>query len=242
MDELHLMSRAADPQQYDLEDLQWEKEGKMDNQRTFFFWEYLKEDIRQWRGKRILEIGAGNGWLLQEAKNAGALDVLGIEPSTKGIELARAAHPEIPVLQETLESYDAGSRVFDVIVSVMVLSHVENLEKAFRKVRTMLDKDGEVVVIVPDFEYFRMPRKEYLVQVQEIDSRQYVVQVTRPSGTIADIVRTNEVYSEEAEKAGLKLVEAVPMVPTDAYLALGPAMAQSKDYAISQLLRFRIKA
>ncbi len=231
-----IIDRAIDPNQYDLDDLEWEKESQADSSRIAFFREYLKEDIQQWKGKRVFEIGAGNGWLLQEAQNAGALEVCGIEPSATGVTLAKEAHPDISIEQKAFEEYVPEAHYFDVVVSVMVFSHIENLESAFAKVRALLSEKGEAILIVPDFEYFKQQRKNYVVSVQDIDTHQYVVQITRPTGTIADIVRANDVYAEEAKKQGLMLTETVAMVPLNEDSA-GPAPGAS---AITQLLRFTV--
>jgi len=240
MENVSFLKRATHSSQYDLDDSHWDKEIGVDSTRNFFYWEYLKNDIKQWKGKRVFEIGAGSGWLLQLAIKAGAADACGIEPASKGVELARKMNPDILILQETLEVHETGAAEFDVVLSVMVFSHIADIAGAFKKVRSLLSRNGEAIIIVPDFEYFRLPQKDYVVDIQNIDSHQYVAQLIRPSGTIADIIRTNNVYIEAAQKEGLTLVNSIPMIPTDAYLARAPKFAQSKEYAISQMLRFTV--
>jgi 2-polyprenyl-3-methyl-5-hydroxy-6-metoxy-1,4-benzoquinol methylase len=238
MTESSPLTRATNPQQYDMEDLAWEKEG-VDSPRISFFWEYLKKYTADWKDKNILDIGSGHGWLLQEVVKAGATTVLGIEPSAKNIALTKQIHPHLPVVQTTLEAFEAGSNKFDVITSVMAFSHIRDLDAAFDKIKNLLTDTGEVILILPDYAYFKLPRHEYHIEMHDIDDSQYAVAVTRPTGTIADIVRKNEVYLEAAKKAGLSLVEEIPMLPTSDFISNAPKFAAMKDQAITQLLKFK---
>lgn len=231
-------TRATSPKQYDLADLQWEKEANLDSPRTFFFYEYLKNYIPKWSGKRVFEIGSGSGWLLRIAQEAGATKVSGIEPSNKGVSLAREKYPEIGIEQTSFEDFEPKDSEYDVVVSVMVFSHIKNVTEAFQKVRQLLAPGGELIVVIPDFEYFRLQRKDYKITVEAIDEEQYIAEITRPSGTIADIVRTNSYYITRAKEVGFNLVEEVAMKPTEEYLSRSPKFALSKDLAMSQLLRF----
>ena len=238
MKESEHIARATNPKQYDLPDLQWDKESAMESPRIFFFHEYLKAYIPSWKDKRVFEIGTGNGWLLDRAQKQGATDVAGIEPAEKSVQLAKDAHPELSIECSNFEEFDAKGKQYEVVVSVMVFSHIQDTDAAFTKIHEMLSPGGELIIVVPDFAYFRRERKDYVVEISEIDADQYVVQITRPTGTIADIVRTNDYYRKSAEGAGLRLVEEVAMTPTDDYLAKNPQFATSKEFATSQLFRF----
>ena len=74
--------------------------------------------------------------------------------------------------------------------------------------------------------------------MEDINNEEYVISVTRPSGTIADVVRKDQVYLRPAENNGLKLAEQTPMPPTEAYIAKAPKFGKFKDKPLSQLFRF----
>jgi 2-polyprenyl-3-methyl-5-hydroxy-6-metoxy-1,4-benzoquinol methylase len=138
MDESRLFQRATNPEQYDLEDLPWEKEGTTESPRTFFFWEYLQKYAPEWKEKDVLDIGCGNGWLLNEAVKLGAKSVLGVEPSNRNVALAKNHYPDIEIAQSAFENFDPKGKKFDVATSVMAFSHINNLDLAFDKLHEIL--------------------------------------------------------------------------------------------------------
>jgi 2-polyprenyl-6-hydroxyphenyl methylase/3-demethylubiquinone-9 3-methyltransferase len=90
-------------------------------------------------GKRLLDVGCGNGAVTHVLSSAG-FDVVGIDPARDGIEQARTAYPGLRV--ELGSAYDdLASRfgLFDVVVSLEVVEHLyaphifaENVARALR--------------------------------------------------------------------------------------------------------------
>src|SRR5258708_4486779 len=109
--------RATRPDQYDADDLFWEKEARSESGRTQFFWEYLEPYADSWKDKKVLDVGAGTGWLVSQAQKHGAAKALGIEPSSKNIAAALRDHSDAMIQQDTLESFDSGGERFDQIVA-----------------------------------------------------------------------------------------------------------------------------
>jgi len=235
------LERAIQPDQYDSGDILWAKEGRSESTRTKFFWEYLESYTKLWQGKTILDIGAGTGWLLVYALESGATKAVGVEPSKSNVIQGKQDHPNIELTQTTFEDYDSQGQQFDEIVAVMSFPHIADLDTAFVKIRSLLTEDGEAIIIVPDYDYFKTPRHEYLIEIQSIDDVSYAIAVTRPSGTLSDIVRKTEVYGRAAELAGLELVEDKGMTPTENQIINAPKFATVRDKAITRLLAFKIK-
>jgi len=238
MDMSNPFERAVHPKQYDSDDLSWSKEAAAESGRTQFYSEYLDPYLKTWKGKDFLDIGAGTGWLVQKAANEGAASALGIEPSQRNLEIAKNHHPGVEVVQCSFEDFDPEGKRFDEITAVMSFSHIADLRRAFQKLRSMLSERGEVIIIVPDFQYCRMPRHGYTLNIQEMNDDEYAVSVNRQSGLIADIVRKTAVYEKTAAEVGLRLVEDKGMPPTEAQIARSPRYAEVREYAISRLLRF----
>ena len=97
-------------------------------------------------GRRILEIGCGNGYLLERLADLGA-SVKGVEPGPEA-----AAHPRAKELGIERGFFPtAGSdEAVDVIVLYMVLEHVADPVSFLEQVRSTLRPGGTVVVAVQD--------------------------------------------------------------------------------------------
>ncbi|MGV9677821.1 class I SAM-dependent methyltransferase [Nocardia sp. NPDC003482] len=65
-------------------------------------------------GPRVLDVGCGTGIEARQFRDAGCA-VLGVEPDSRMAEFARGTGIEVEV--GTFETWDAGGRVFDAIVS-----------------------------------------------------------------------------------------------------------------------------
>ncbi len=97
--------------------------------------------------KRILDVGCGDGTL---ARFLGAADhtVLGLDPSTVAIERANAQNTcdNVAFAQAAFESYDFGGQVFDAVVFVASLHHMDMAE-ALAKAKTLLEENGVLIVV-----------------------------------------------------------------------------------------------
>lgn len=234
------LERAIQPNQYDTGNVLWAKEGRAESTHTQFFWEYLEPYSKSWNGKTILDIGAGTGWLVARALKCGAAKAVGIEPSEKNVVQGKQDHPNVELVQTTFERFDGKNKQFDEIIAVMSFPHIADPGFAFSKIRSLLAASGEAIIIVPDYDYFQTPRHGYSIEKQLIDEESYAITITRPSGTLADIVRKTSAYKRAAKLAGLELVEEKEMKPTENQIANSPKYASVKDKTITRLLVFKI--
>ncbi|MBT3274711.1 MAG: class I SAM-dependent methyltransferase [Spirochaetales bacterium] len=103
---------------------------------------HLKKDT-------VLDVGAGTGRHTINLARAGA-HVTAVEPNdgmlTKAIEKARAEGLDIEF--HSREVYDIldDERVFDLVLCCLVLSHVEDLERAFTELAGRVAPGGHLVV------------------------------------------------------------------------------------------------
>ncbi|WP_233430607.1 class I SAM-dependent methyltransferase [Leeuwenhoekiella palythoae] len=93
----------------------------------------------------LLDIGAGTGDFLNQAKKSG-WKVTGIEPSPAARK--RAFEKGINLFEEEAE---VGDRKFDVITMWHVLEHVPDVEKQIEWIKNHLSTDGVLIVAVPNF-------------------------------------------------------------------------------------------
>ena len=96
--------------------------------------------------KSLLDIGAGTGDLLLAAKRSG-YQVEGVEPNVH----ARARAQEKGV---TLKSSIPTDRKYQVITLWHVLEHLPAPDQEIEKIRTALEKEGTVLIAVPNFKSF----------------------------------------------------------------------------------------
>lgn len=97
---------------------------------------------------RILDIGAGTGDFLLEAKNQN-WEILGIEPNdkAKGIALGKGIK-----FGDTIEKLESNS--FDVITMWHVLEHVPDVEHQVAELKRLLKPSGTIIIAVPNFKSY----------------------------------------------------------------------------------------
>lgn len=104
-------------------------------------------------GKKLLDVGAGSGMLVEEAIRAG-YRAEGIEPSRFLQQLA--VKHGLPVHRGTFPHKDAPGP-WDVITFIDVLEHVTNPLDLMTELRKALKREGILVLVTPDVRSF-MPR------------------------------------------------------------------------------------
>lgn len=103
---------------------------------------------RDLRGARVLDVGAGSGPLVEEARAAG-LDAEGVEPSTW--LAARAFARGLPVHAGVLP-HPAIAGPFDLVTLVDVIEHVIDPVALLRCAADLVVAGGTVVIVTPDVE------------------------------------------------------------------------------------------
>ena len=126
----------AEHAQADFEDQQPIIENIIDNIKRYIT---VNEDTR------ILEIGVGSGWLQIYCQRAG-LNVRGLEISRQLIDFAkevgRKHGAELDLELGNIEETDIGTAQYDVIIASSVFEHVEDWQKATKKVFAALRPGG----------------------------------------------------------------------------------------------------
>jgi ArsR family transcriptional regulator len=100
------------------------------------------------RRSRVLEIGPGQGELLQELA-ARFVELVGLDSSEEMLAMARsklAGQSRVAFALGSLDSYEPQGGAFDAIVMNMVLHHMPSPLHALRKVRSLLRGGGFLVV------------------------------------------------------------------------------------------------
>lgn len=98
------------------------------------------------KGKRILEIGCGTGYLLYRLKLLGA-DVLGVEPGPQGQYGTQKFM--IPIINEFFPSAKING-TFDLIILYGVLEHIKSPDSFISCLKKYLSNSGTVAMSVPN--------------------------------------------------------------------------------------------
>lgn len=96
----------------------------------------------------LLDIGAGTGDFLAEAKKQG-WTTLGIEPNESAKQLAKNKGVNFT---ENLESISDDS--FDVITMWHVLEHVPDLDFQLQQLKRICKQNGTIIIAVPNFKSY----------------------------------------------------------------------------------------
>jgi 2-polyprenyl-3-methyl-5-hydroxy-6-metoxy-1,4-benzoquinol methylase len=98
-------------------------------------------------GLAVLEIGCGDGALLEQLAHQGAV-VAGVEPGEAAAIVARARRLEIH--REPFQAARFAGRRFDLIVHHTVLEHIERPIRFIADQLELLTADGRIICCVPD--------------------------------------------------------------------------------------------
>lgn len=234
-----LLNKATDSAQYDKGDPKWEEYGLgLQSPTRAHFWEYLKPYSSEWEGKDILEIGSGTGWLLDLALKAGANSVIGVEPSKNSVKLGKKYYPLVNLVRNTFEKFTTNNK-YDEIIALLSFVHIKDIKATFKKINSFLKKEGELIAVVPDFDYFSKPRFGYKILIEELNKEEYVAMIERPESSIADIARTVNLYRRIGLQFGLILIEDKPLPPSELLMRNIPRYREMDGIAMSRLLRVR---
>jgi len=100
------------------------------------------------RSARVLDIGCGNGGLLDALKARGFTELAGIDPAPGCI--ARLHARGYPAWQGSLSQLPAAAAMADLVVLSHVLEHVLDVRGALEGVRSRLRTGGSVYIETPD--------------------------------------------------------------------------------------------
>jgi SAM-dependent methyltransferase len=120
-----------------------------DNEPPAFF-ERVHECAR-FRGKKVLDVGCGNGFVLSRYARAGA-EVYGVDITETGIDLCRKRFGFMGLQGDfrvaNAEQLTFPDATFDCVSSVGVLHHIPNPERGFAEIRRVLKPGGLFVLML----------------------------------------------------------------------------------------------
>lgn len=150
--------------------------------------------------KNLLDIGAGTGDFLTIAKKHG-FHIEGVEPNSKARDKAKAKEITLKAGLEKL-----ANDKYQVITLWHVLEHLPNLEAQIKKLKSLLDDDGILIVAVPNFKSW--DAKHYKSNWAGYDVPRHLSHFSKSS------------ISRIFEKHGLKVHKTKPMIFDAFYVSI----------------------
>lgn len=104
------------------------------------------------KGKRVMDAGCGSGYFCQHAEHEGAMEIVGIDFSSKMIEQAHKICKYTRLLVDDIRNVECKDSSVDVLICALVLGHLEKIDQIISKFSKALAKDG--VLVISDFHPF----------------------------------------------------------------------------------------
>lgn len=125
--------------------------NKMRERNESLQFSYELHEYTKFRGKKVLDVGSGNGYVLSKYALEGA-EVFGIDITETGIALCERRF-ELYGLKGNFQVANAESlpfedESFDCVCSMGVLHHVPNTNKAVSEIYRVLKKNGRLIVML----------------------------------------------------------------------------------------------
>lgn len=105
-----------------------------------------------WRGKAVLDLGCGSGFLCSEAARQGARHVVGVDLEAPDVETKGWQFARIDLESDVWPSqlHPTSETGFDVILAFDILEHLSAPAKFIASCRTLLHPHGQLVVTTPN--------------------------------------------------------------------------------------------
>jgi 2-polyprenyl-3-methyl-5-hydroxy-6-metoxy-1,4-benzoquinol methylase len=231
-DTSRIVQTALNPLQYDSSDVHWETEGSLHSPNRRLFLEYLRPPLSEVAGKRVIDIGCGQGWLSTEVIRSGGRP-LGIDPSVRCLSTARFLNPDLELRQESLQSFHTIER-FDTAFMIMVENFLE-VRTIFTKVRQLLQPGGQFILIVADFER-SIKGLDHKVEYEVVSEDAVALRVECPDrfGVLCDIHHPLASYIQVAGDTGFNSYQHTNIMPRSWH----PRYAAYKGKPLFHLLEF----
>lgn len=112
--------------------------------------EEMKKLLSSIKANNILDVGCHGGRFTSEyARYFPNAKIFGIDISAKAIEYAKRKYPQIHFRCGNAENLPYPEGIFDLVVCLEVLEHIENPEMVLHEMKSVLKKKGKLVVLVP---------------------------------------------------------------------------------------------
>jgi len=112
-------------------------------------YEVFLDRLNVQKGKRLLDVACGTGYLVRASKDRG-LDTVGIDISYEASKVSRRVVGDACILNCLGEYLPFKSQAFDYISCIGSLEHFLDLNKGLQEFKRVLKDDGSACIVVPN--------------------------------------------------------------------------------------------
>ena len=121
-----------------------------------YLWRHIIKLSAELNARRVVDIGCGNGALCRELATRG-YEVVGCEPSAKGVHFARSSAPELVFHRIGVDDdpTSVGDESFDVAIATEVIEHLVRPRQLLRFAKQLLRAGGYLIISTPYHGYLK---------------------------------------------------------------------------------------
>ncbi|MBI4744683.1 MAG: class I SAM-dependent methyltransferase [Actinobacteria bacterium] len=114
--------------------------------------DFIKKIINKKNKKevRILDIGCGTGLMLEFLEKFGR--ITGLDNSAEAVEYSNKRGGNKVIVKGDISEWDSKDK-FDLILALDVIEHIDDDEKALKKIYGLMEEDGIFLCTVPAFSF-----------------------------------------------------------------------------------------
>lgn len=149
----------------------WEYLGKISGHREHYRNEYgpiagiykyqVKSSLLKlvpMKGKIVLELGCGNGFLGEIAKERGIVIDYGVDFTKELLKYAQGKYKKV-VYGDVEKKLPFKNEMIDIILLPEVIAHLKNKNKSLQEIKRILKPSGYMILTMPDRKYLDIKNK-----------------------------------------------------------------------------------
>jgi SAM-dependent methyltransferase len=208
-------------------------------------WPALRALLPDVRGKRVVDLGCGFGWVSRWMREQGAASVLGLDVSQNMIARARqdTADPAVEYRIADLDTLSLTDQAFDLAFSSLTFHYVVDFGRLARAIRKGLAPDGQLVFSIehpvfmaaahPSWTHDASGRKTWPVNGYAIEGERrtdwFVKGVLKYHRTLGTTLNT-------LIDAGFHIQRVEEFAPTRAQIEQTPSLAEELERPMMMLV------